>query len=121
MTPGHDLTEETSMCRRLCLVAFLGALMVAGAAVAAAPEAQGPMTAAVQPTAAPDGQAAQPSPLKPLPDLLFLTVNCTFVTNDCHNCSLGKVQDCDFYRCVDSQTGQVTTQLRNCTPCANFC
>ena len=108
------------MKKKLCLVTFLGTLMIAGAAFAATPEAQGPMTAAVQP-AAPDGQAAQPSPLKPWPDELFLTVNCTFVTNDCHNCSLGKVQDCDFYRCVDSQTGKVTTQLRNCTPCSNFC
>ena len=110
------------MMKKLCLLTCLGALMVAGAAFAATPEAQGPMTPAVQSVATPDGQAAQqPSPLKPLPGELLLTVNCTFVTNDCHNCSLGKVQDCDFYRCVDSQTGQVTTQLRNCTPCANFC
>jgi hypothetical protein len=78
------------------------------------------MTAAVQPAAAPDGQAAQPAPLKPLPDKLFLSVSCTFLYNDCNRCARG-VQDCDFYSCFDSSTGQTSTQLRNCSPCSNFC
>jgi hypothetical protein len=111
------------MNKQLCLVTFLGALMIAGTAFAAAPEAQGPMTPAVQLFAAPDGQAAaQPSPLKLQPDRRLVDVTCTFVTNDCHYCpSHTQVQDCDFYSCYDSSTGQTTTQVRNCTACANFC
>jgi|tagenome__1003787_1003787.scaffolds.fasta_scaffold19259526_1 hypothetical protein len=106
----------------LCIVTLLGVLMITGTAFAAAPEAQGPMTAAVQPAAAPDGQAAaQPSPLQPLPDALFLSVDCTFVKNGTFLCgNHTQAHDCDEYRCVDSQTGQVTRQFRNCTPCADF-
>jgi hypothetical protein len=121
MTPEPRSSEEICMRKKLCLVTFLGALLVAGAAFAVKPEAQGPMTLAVQPAAAQEGLTAQPSPLQTEPDKLFLSVTCTFVTNDCHNCAANKVQDCDFYSCYDSSTGSTSTVLRNCTPCGNAC
>jgi hypothetical protein len=121
MEPDHPGLENAMRRLMLPTLVFLAVVLCAGAAFAAAPEAQGPMSVAVQPAAPGDPAGIQPSPLKLQPEKVFRAATCTFQYSDCFSCGIRKIQACDVYSCYDPATGQTTTQKSCATPCGNIC